>query len=137
MCVCVYIYAGDVIGADANLHMLYECQMTWNLWENVIMFLNNVFRSEFIQSPALCILGILTEGVDLSAQQTLWCRLALSTGCRIVLRHCKTKNIIPFSEWLTEMTKIANYEQLLFKVNNKQDVFLEIWGSYMNTVLSN
>uniref|UniRef100_A0A671VMM1 Reverse transcriptase zinc-binding domain-containing protein n=1 Tax=Sparus aurata TaxID=8175 RepID=A0A671VMM1_SPAAU len=67
------------------IHMLYECQMTWNLWENVIIFLNNVFRTELIQSPALCILGILTEGVDLSAQQTLWCRLALSTSCRTVL----------------------------------------------------
>ena len=33
---------------------------------------------------------------------------------------------------ITEMTKIANHEQLIFKVNNKQDVFWKIWGPYMN-----
>ena len=77
---------------------------------------------------ALCILGILTEGEDLSALQTLWCRLALSTGCRIVLRLRKTKSIILFSKWLTEMTKIANYEQLIFRVNNKQDVLSGLVG---------
>lgn len=118
------------------IHMLYECQMTWNLWENIITFLNKILRTELLQSPALCILGIITEGVDLSAQQTIWCRLALTTGCRIVLRHWKTKNIIPFNEWLGEMTKIANYEQLIFKLNNRQEVFLKIWGPYMNTILN-
>lgn len=67
---------------------------------------NNVFRIDLSQSPALCILGIIAEGVELSFQQTLWCRLALTTGCRIVLRHWKSKNVLPFNEWLGEMSKI-------------------------------
>ncbi len=84
--------------------------MTQNLWENVILFINKVLRTDLSQSPALCILGVIAKGLELSSQQTLWCRLALAMGCRIVLRHWKSKNVIPLNEWLGEMTKIANYE---------------------------
>ncbi len=118
-----------MIGAEAHSLMLYECQMTWNVWENIIIFLSKVLGTE-LRSPALCILGIITEGVGLSAQQTLLRRLSLTTGCRIVLMHWKTKNIILFNEWLGEMTNIASYEQLIFKLNNRQEVFLNIWGPY-------
>lgn len=116
------------------LHMLYECKMTQNLWENMITFLGDVLGAELLQSPALCILGIITEGVGLSAQQTLWCRLALITGCRVVLRHWKTKGTIPFNEWMVEMTKIASYEQMIYKLNHRQEVFQKIWGPYINVI---
>jgi len=70
------------------LHM-YECEMTHNLWEKIILLINKVLRTDLSQSPALCMLSIITEGVELSYQQTQWCRLALTTGCRVVLRHQK------------------------------------------------
>lgn len=118
------------------IHMLYECQRTHDLWENIILLLNKILRTNLVQSPALCILGIITEGVDLSTQQTMWCRLALAIGCRIILRHWKTKTVIPFNEWLTEIIKIASYEQLSFKLNNRQEVFSKIWGPFMSMVLN-
>lgn len=115
--------------------MLYECEMTQNLWERIILFINKVLRTDLSQSPALCILGIITEGVELLSQQTQWCRVALITGCRIVLRHWKSKSVIPFNEWMGEMTKIASYEQLIFRLNNREEVFMKIWGPYMNFIL--
>ncbi len=118
------------------IHMLYKCHMSENLWENIIIFLNKVLSTELLQSPAFYILCIIPGEVGLSAQQILWCRLALLTGCRIVLRHRKTKNTIPFNERCGEMIKITKYEQLIFKLNNRQEVFWKIWGPYMNTVLN-
>ena len=47
------------------LHM-YECEKTQNLWENIIIFINKVFGIDLSRSPALCILGIVTEGAELS-----------------------------------------------------------------------
>ena len=116
-------------------HMLYGCQMTRDLWNNIILFLNRVLGTKMIQNPALCILGIIPEGIGLTGHQVVWCRLALITGCRIVLRHWKAKNAIPFNEWCGEMTKIANYEQLIFKLNNKLEIFWKIWGPYLNLIL--
>lgn len=116
------------------LHMLYECEKTQNLWEQIILLINKVFGVELSQGPALCILGIITEDVELSPQQTLWCRLALTTGCRIALRHWKSQNTLQFNEWLDEINKIANYERLIFKLNNKEEIFTEIWGPYLRLV---
>ena len=46
----------------------------------------------------------------------------------------ENKNISPFNKWLGEMTKMAYYE-LIFKLNNRQEVFLKIWRLYMKTIL--
>ena len=62
------------------LHMLYECEMTHNLWEKIILLINKVFRTDLSQSPALCTFGIIADGVELSSQQTQCCRLALTMG---------------------------------------------------------
>ena len=105
-----------MIETKVHLNTLYNCQMTKNLWNNIIFFLNRVLGTAMMQSPALCILGMIPEGVGLTGQQVSWCRLALITDCRIVLRNWKTKNVIPFNEWCGEITKIANYEQLIFKL---------------------
>uniref|UniRef100_A0A3P8RLF1 Reverse transcriptase domain-containing protein n=1 Tax=Amphiprion percula TaxID=161767 RepID=A0A3P8RLF1_AMPPE len=113
------------------LHMLYDCYLTQNLWKTIIGFVNKVLGTKFVQNPALCTLGIGVREEGLTVQQTLWCRLALSTGCRIVLRHWKTDNIVSFSEWMGEMTKIANFEQSIFKINNKLNIFQKIWGPFM------
>ena len=71
--------AGGVRGAGEHVTNV-ECEKTQNLWENIILFINKVFGIDLSQSPALCILGIVTEGAELSLQQTLWCRLALRLG---------------------------------------------------------
>uniref|UniRef100_A0A8C9X0Z3 Uncharacterized protein n=1 Tax=Sander lucioperca TaxID=283035 RepID=A0A8C9X0Z3_SANLU len=46
------------------MHMLYDCQMTTNLWKDIITFVNKVLRADLIQNPAPCILGIIPAGLD-------------------------------------------------------------------------
>ena len=41
------------------------------------------------------------------------------------------KNVIPFNEWLDEMTKIASYERLTFRLNDREEEFLKLWGPYL------
>lgn len=113
------------------LHMLYECELTQNFWGKITSCISKALRTEIIPSPALCILGLIPEGVELSSQQILWCRLALTTGCRIVLRHWKSKNEVPFNEWVGEMTKVASYEVLIARQNNREEEYRKIWDPYM------
>lgn len=51
------------------VHMLYECSMTWTLWEKITTFINKVLGTELRQDPGLCMLGIMTEGVILTSRQ--------------------------------------------------------------------
>uniref|UniRef100_A0AAQ5YLC5 Reverse transcriptase zinc-binding domain-containing protein n=1 Tax=Amphiprion ocellaris TaxID=80972 RepID=A0AAQ5YLC5_AMPOC len=66
------------------LHMLYDCYLTQNLWKTIIGFVNKVLGTKFVQNPALCTLGIGVREEGLTVQQTLWCRLALSTGYELL-----------------------------------------------------
>lgn len=92
------------------LHILLHKKLKRHtIYGKKILLSNRVFRLELCRGPALCILGIISEDVDLSPQQTLWCRLALTTGCRIALRHWRSQNTIQFNEWLEEINKIASY----------------------------
>lgn len=66
--------------------------------------------------------------------------LAQQTGPNHRSYNCaqafKTKNILLLNEWLGEMTKIGHYEQFIFKLNNRQEVFLKILGPNMNIILN-
>lgn len=96
-----------------TLLYMYKCEKILNVWENVILCHSSTKYLKFILEPR-------TMCLEVSYQQTLWCRLALITGCRIALRHWKTQIIIQFNEWLREINKITSYGQLMFRLNNKE-----------------
>ncbi len=91
------------------VHMLYECDKVKELWEKIVQFVNNIFSLTLHKNPALCMLGILPEDACLSWQQRQWCRLAMVSGCRVILRHWKSVTPSSFDEWLELMSNIASY----------------------------
>lgn len=101
-------------------------------WAGNISFINTVMTSTLVQEPMLCLLGVLLKGNGLHANQISWCRAALLTRCRIVLRHWKTKGEISLKEWLGEMAKMSSYERLSYKLMDRQDIYIKIWGPYVS-----
>ena len=114
--------------------MFYECEMVYNFWVAVIQCINKVLKVEFREGPALCILGILPRKSGLSTQRCIWVKLALATANRVVLRHWKSKEKISLKEWRDELTKIASFEQLIYKINNNLDLFLKVWAPYLEMI---
>ena len=114
------------------LHMLYECEMVHGFWSTVIRHVNDIMETNFTMNPALCVLGILN--VPLSSQKNAWVTLALITGCRIVLRHWKSKERITIKEWKDEIARVASFEQLIHKINNSLHVFQKVWGPYIRSI---
>ena len=88
------------------------------LWMAVIQCINKVLKVEFREGPAPCILGILPRKSGLFTQICTWVKLPLATGNRVVLRHWTSEEGISFIEWRDELTKIASFEQLIYKINN-------------------
>lgn len=113
------------------VHMLYSCPRIELLWSKIIYFINTVMSSTLVQHPLLCLLGVLPKGSGLTVDQIVWCRTALNTGCRIVLRHWKSKEVILVKEWFDEMAKIASYERLCYRLQDKEELYMKIWGPYI------
>ena len=92
------------------VHMLYSCPRIDLLWSKISSFIKTVMSSTLVQQLLLCLLGVLPKGSGPTVHQIVWCRTALTTRCRIVLRHWKSKEAISAKEWFDEMVKIASYE---------------------------
>lgn len=69
------------------IHMLYECDKVEEVWEKIVQFVNNTFSLSLYKNPAFCMLGIMVEEMCISRKQMLWCRLAMVSECRVILRN--------------------------------------------------
>lgn len=50
------------------------------------------------------------------------------------LKNCKSKDKITFKEWTDELTKMASFEQLIYKVNNTFNLFVKAWYPYLEMI---
>ena len=98
------------------LHKLYSFPMIDFPWSQRISFINTLISSTLIQQPMLCLLGIVPKGRCLNIHQISWCRNALISRCRILLRHWKTKEEILVREWFNYIAKISSYERLCYRL---------------------
>ncbi len=112
------------------IHMMYSCPMIDLVWSEIISFINTVMCSALAQHPLLCLLGVIPEGSGLSVHQIVWCRTALITGCRIVLRNWKTRGSVSMKERFDEMAKISSYEKLCYRLLDGEELYMRIWGPY-------
>lgn len=106
------------------LHMLYSCPMIDLLWSKIMFFINTVMSSALVQQPLFCLLGMPPKGSGKNIYQIAWCRTALTTGCKIVLPHWKTKGEILVKEWFDEMAKISSYERLCYRLTDSVCMYL-------------
>lgn len=118
------------------VHMLYECDKTKDMWNAIIEFLNKVLGTHFIKNPALCLLGLLPDNIQMSKHQKLWCRLAMTTGCRITLRHWKSPTQSTFKEWIQVLSSMASYERVTYRVAGREALFNEVWGPFLAQLLN-
>lgn len=117
------------------VHMLYDCDKTNDMWNEIISFLNKMFGILLIKNPTLCLLGLLPDNVQMSKRLKSWCRLAMITGCRITLRHWKSPTFSTFKEWIEVLSSMASYERVTYRVAGKEDLFNEVWGPFLAQLL--
>uniref|UniRef100_A0A3P9DFP2 Reverse transcriptase domain-containing protein n=1 Tax=Maylandia zebra TaxID=106582 RepID=A0A3P9DFP2_9CICH len=109
------------------VHMLYTCRKNDYLWDGIINLVNDIFKLNLSKSPAICVLGLLPDGNILSKKQRLWMRLAFITGCRVILRHWKSSSPCSFKEWTEQMSRMASYERVMYRMKGREDIFEQVW----------
>ena len=116
------------------VHMLYYCEKNANLWEGVVALLNDLLGLQLTKTPALCILGLVPDNNTLTGRQKIWIRLATITGRRITLRHWKSSTRCCFKEWTEQMTRMASYERVTYRVMGREDIFNQVWGPFLMSI---
>uniref|UniRef100_A0A3P9CYM2 Reverse transcriptase domain-containing protein n=1 Tax=Maylandia zebra TaxID=106582 RepID=A0A3P9CYM2_9CICH len=116
------------------VHMLYTCRKNDYLWDGIINLVNDIFKLNLSKSPAICVLGLLPDDNILSKKQRLWMRLAFITGCRVILRHWKSSSPCSFKEWTEQMSRMASYERVMYRMKGREDIFEQVWGPFLRYI---
>lgn len=116
------------------VHLLYYCEKTVCMWDTIVAFLNKMLDMSLVKTPALCLLGLLPLDIRMSRRMKLWIQLAVTTGCRVNLRHWKSSTCSSYNEWLEAMCKMATYERVTHRVMGREDVFEEVWGRFLGEI---
>lgn len=109
--------------------MLYACEKNVHMYDGIINLLKGLFQLDFSKSPALCVLSLLADSINLSGRQKLWVRLAAITGCRIILRHSKSSN-----SCCIKGNGLNQNEQVTYRVKGREDIFNQVWGPFLHYI---
>lgn len=115
-------------------HMFLMCPRLNNYWRRVMEKINDSLGQEVNLTPALCLLNCLEGNDNIGRLQAQWLKVAITTAKRVILRHWLGQNIPTYSEWLTALSETASYERLIYKINGKLKVYLEVWSPFFNQV---
>lgn len=83
-------YAGCVTNIQVLWFTHYMNVTRWRNCGGKNVHFVNTFCLSLYKNPALFMLGIILEDMRMSQEQMLWCRLAMASECRVILRHWKS-----------------------------------------------
>lgn len=119
---------GDIV------HMFFSCPNLATYWERVMAKINAGLGTRVKLTPALCLLNSLKGNVRIDRKKAQWLKVALTTAKRVILRHWTGRTRPTYCEWFTALSETASYEQLIYKINGKMDIYSEIWDPFLKQI---
>lgn len=89
-------------------------------------------KTTFVMTPQLYILNdpkITSHSMSSELIQT-----SVMIGKQILMRHWKDPMEPSFSEWFTEIAKVAAYEQMSFSILDRTMTFTKKWKAYLDYI---
>lgn len=114
--------------------MFLHCPNLTTYWQRVIEKIIDSLGTNISLTPALCLLNSIKGNERMNVKKAQWLKIALTTAKRVILRHWAGKNNPTYYEWINARTETASYEQLIYKINGKTDIYTEIWEPFLTQI---
>lgn len=101
-------------------------------WSKIHSFINDITNDTFEFSPRLYVLG--DPAVLDNCQNAQFIQTALMIGRQILLREWKNSKSPPIKDWFCEIGRVASYEQLFFRINDRWDEYKTKWQKYLSYI---
>lgn len=116
------------------VHMLFSCPNIQVFWWMVTERIGQILGKNIKPTPTLCILNKLDTTIKITSQKLRWLKVALTTAKRVILRHWKSQEIPSYEEWFLTLAETASFERLIYKINEKLQLFNETWDSFLKQI---
>lgn len=113
-------------------HLLWDCPLIKNYWLKVHDCIKTITGSNYDFSPRLYILN--DPGMTSQDRAKDFIHTSIMVGKQIIMRNWRKLEGPSFKEWLTELAKVASYEQISFSIKDRTEKYMAKWGDYLEYI---
>lgn len=113
-------------------HLLWDCPLIKNYWLKVHDCIKTITGSNYDFSPRLYILN--DPGMTSQDRAKDFIHNSIMVGKQIIMRNWRKSEGPSFKEWLTELAKVASYEQISFSIKDRTEKYMAKWGDYLEYI---
>ena len=120
--------------AGTLTHMLWSCPKAQSWWTAIYENLKLAVGQDFPFTPSLFILGESTSLKGFSEPEARWILTAIMLGRKLLVREWKARDLPWPSCWSTQLSVVAAYEEMTYRLQNRLDAYYAKWGKYISLV---
>lgn len=113
-------------------HALWQCPKTLEYWNRIHSSIEKITGDNFELSPRLYVLG--DPAIVENCQNTQFIQTAIMIGRQVLLREWKNPRTPPYNDWFCELGRVASYEQLFYRMNDRWNDYEEKWRIYYSYI---
>ena len=115
-------------------HCLWTCPKVKEFWEEVRRELQEILSIEIKLDPKLFLLGLYPPGHRIKRSEIIFLDLGLLQAKRTIALSWKKMGKPSIGHWFKELTVCLPLERITYTIKNKQELFEEIWGRFIQYV---
>lgn len=116
------------------IHCLWECPIINRFWSIVVHVLSDGLGKMVPLCPGLCLLGDKERIANMLSDKFSVIIVGVSVAARVILKHWKTSKAPQVKEWVNMMIRMASYECMLYKLNNKDSTAISVWENFWSYI---
>ena len=116
------------------IHVMWSCPKINQYWMKIHGYIVRVLKRHFVLCPKLYILGDYKVLSAFPQPLKSWTRTVIMIGRQIILRNWKKHGEPPLQDWLTELGKVAAYERMSYRMQDRTEKYFLKWGMYLDSI---
>lgn len=116
------------------IHLVWSCPKAQDFWAGIHENIKLVVGQDIPFLPSLYVLGDPSSLTNIPKALASWVHTAIMLGRKIIVKEWKSDSLPLSSFWFTQLSTVAAYEELSYKLLNRLDLYHSKWGNYIDLV---
>ena len=122
---------------DTLFHCLWSCPKLQVFWREVGQELNRILSINIVPEPKFFLLGLYPVGHKFKRTEIKFIDICLLQAKRVIALSWKSPDKPSIAHWFRELSLCLPIEKITYILRDKQEVFQEVWGRFIEYIKRN
>ena len=118
-------------------HCLWSCPKLQVFWREVAQEIQKILSVNIVPEPKFFLLGLYPDGHRLKRSEIMFIDICLLQAKRIIALSWKSLDKPSIVLWFKELSLCLPLERITYTLKDKQEVFQEVWGRFIQYIKCN